>query len=103
MLIWDTGEYEVLPYRAFTRHPETDESDVSEYDVPDTQRSDSEKLAHAFGQRKIRLRLHGTRLPSGYTISLRLTQDNFKSNQPKKPLRRRRRQNPDLRKQKMET
>lgn len=103
MLIWDTGEYEVLPYRAFTKHPETDESDVSEYDVPDAERSDSEKLAYAFSQRKIRLRLNGTRLPMGYTISLRLTQDNFKSSQPKKPLRRRRRQHPTLRKPKVET
>ena len=103
MLIWDTGEYEVLPYRALTKNPETDESDVSEHDAPDAERSDSERLAHAFGQRKIRLLLNGSRLPRGYTISLRLTQDNFKSSQPKKPLRRRRRQKPHARKQQVET
>lgn len=42
-------------------------------------------------KRKIRLRLHGTRLPPDYTISLRLTMENYASTQPKKPSRRRRR------------
>jgi len=41
-------------------------------------------------QRHIRLRLHGTRLPLNYTISLRLSTTNDRSNQPHKPKRRRR-------------
>lgn len=43
-------------------------------------------------KRKIRLRLHGTRLPLDYTISLRLTTENNATTQPKKPVRRRKRQ-----------
>ena len=103
MLIWDTGEYTVLPYRTSARYPETDESDSPEQSVVEDQRSDSEKLAQAFKQRKIRLRLNGTRLPKGYTIGLRLTQDNFKSTQPKKPSRRRRRPDPEAKKRRRET
>ena len=48
--------------------------------------SDSEKLDHAFRRRHIRLRLHGTRLPEGYTLSLRLPSANDTSGkQPGKP------------------
>lgn len=45
-------------------------------------------------QRKIRLRLHGTRLPPNYTITLRLHDINNRHEQPKKPTRKRRRKNP---------
>jgi hypothetical protein len=57
--------------------------------------TDSEKLHQAFQQRKIRLRLHGTRLPAGYTLAVRADKDNFPTEQPKKPVRKRRRK--DLR------
>ena len=45
-------------------------------------------------KRKIRLRLHGTRLPKNYTISLRLASSNNRGSQPKKPARKRRRKTP---------
>lgn len=51
--------------------------------------SESQKLHKAFKQGKIRLRLHGARLPPGYTISLRLDQDNYHIDQPGPPKRRR--------------
>ena len=50
LLIWDTGEYEVLPWRE-RREKETDDelSDCSEKDVDNTSKlSDSEKLHMAF-------------------------------------------------------
>ncbi|KAJ5812062.1 hypothetical protein N7474_008363 [Penicillium riverlandense] len=77
MIIWDTGEYEVLPYNIDQAEPETDDSrtDVSDDPIsvsPSEQVPDSVKLHEAFNNRKIRLRLHGTRLPTGYTIALRM-------------------------------
>lgn len=90
MLLWDSGEYEVLPY-----YSEDNEGSGSEEDTgPNTAlnaMSEPQKLASAFSRRKIRLRLHGTRLPPGYTIALRLTKDNFRSSQPLPPSRRRKR------------
>ncbi len=41
-------------------------------------------------QRRIRIRLHGTRLPSNYTLSLRLQSSNNRFTQPEKPVRKRR-------------
>jgi len=55
------------------------------------------KLSHAFQSHHIRLRLHGTRLPPGYTIALRLPSANNRADQPRKPKRRRRRKTPPLR------
>ncbi|KOS42226.1 hypothetical protein ACN38_g6876 [Penicillium nordicum] len=55
--------------------PETDDSrsEVSEDGhVSPEPISDSAKLREAFQNRKIRLRLHGTRLPKDYTIILRM-------------------------------
>lgn len=54
MIIWDTGEYEVLPYYATENPPETDDSasDISflstEMAVKDQNPSESEKLKEAF-------------------------------------------------------
>ena len=98
MLLWDAGEYEVLPYRSSSKQNTDSESDL----LPDFQRSSTKravfedssepgKLATAFSRRKIRLRLHGNRLPTGYTISLRLTKKNLRSNQPSAPALRRKR------------
>ncbi|KAM3425032.1 hypothetical protein BST61_g7001 [Cercospora zeina] len=54
----------------------------------------NERLIKAFRSRHIHLRLHGARLPQGYTIALRLPSHNDRSSQPKKPVRKRRRINP---------
>lgn len=54
-------------------------------------------------QRKIRLRLHGTRLPPNYTITLRLHDINNRHEQPKKPTRKRRRKDPDSPRSRKET
>lgn len=92
IIIWDTGEYEILPLDREKSLPETDDShSESDVDVAEgEQHSDSMKLHEAFkrvgnsnihilhgplthtSQRKIRVRLHGARLPKGYTILLRL-------------------------------
>lgn len=53
MIIWDTGEYEILPYQMESAMPETETDDSrsvsSESSYPgQEQRSDSEKLKEAF-------------------------------------------------------
>ena len=98
MLIWDTGEYSILPYRkAQELQPSSSEaSDGSGSAKSERILSESEKLHQAFQQSKIRLRLHGTRLPPNYTISLRLTKDNYCADQPSRPKRRRRKVSPQL-------
>lgn len=96
MLIWDTGEYEILKKVSKKyRDPDSDSGGDPDgtsprigFVTPDTQ---SSKLASAFSRRKIRLRLHGTRLPPGYTLYLRLTKENDRSSQPKPPAFKRRR------------
>lgn len=53
MIIWDTGEYEILPYQMESAMPETETDDSrsvsseSSYPVQE-QRSDSEKLKEGF-------------------------------------------------------
>lgn len=85
MLIWDTGEYEVLPFEQQGDERMTDDegsasdsedatSHVSLAGANDTM-SECQKLDSAFRDGNIRLRLHGTRLPEGYTITLRLSRD----------------------------
>jgi hypothetical protein len=118
MIIWDTGEYEVLPYpMEGPSAPETDDSrsEISdEGSVPasvslEQQMSDSAKLHEAFqnvcfnfankvgiiltgsSQGKIRLRLHGTRLPKDYTISLRMDKTTNFQKPIRQGLKRRRR------------
>jgi hypothetical protein len=77
LLIWDTGEYEVLP-RKTARHrgkitdDEISDAETESYDT----RSENEKLIDAFKTKYIRLRLHGTRLPKDYTITVRLPSAN---------------------------
>lgn len=54
MIIWDTGEYEVLPYYAAEKPPETDDSasDISNISAGmaahDQRPSESEKLRESF-------------------------------------------------------
>lgn len=96
MLLWDTGEYEVIPYsdeKGVDTLTDEDDEKVN-HGAKVKNKNEQEKLRQAFQQRKIKLRLHGSRLPFGYTISLRLTQENFRSEQPKGPSRRRRRTAP---------
>ncbi|KAI5268193.1 hypothetical protein E4T47_07815 [Aureobasidium subglaciale] len=94
LLIWDTGEYEVLPYQVAEKGPETDDdaSDVEAEVEQDAQKTDSERLFEAFQNRHIKLRLHGAKLPKSYTISMRLPSAN--NVQSKKPKRKRRRRDP---------
>jgi len=95
LLIWDTGEYEVLPYKEPTKACMTDdEMSAVDSDVEVTTQTNSEMLFAGFQARHLRLRLHGTRLPQGYTISLRLPSANDRDIQPKKPRRKRRRLDP---------
>ncbi|KAJ5170392.1 uncharacterized protein N7500_003175 [Penicillium coprophilum] len=112
LIIWDTGEYEILPYQMDPSGPETDDSrsEISEDSHASLrdQLSDSAKLREAFQnvddpssdaqdtKRKIRLRLHGTRLPKDYTIILRMD----KSSDFARPIRegpKRRRRHPHRR------
>ena len=98
MLIWDTGEYEVLEKTKKIQNSYDSDSDPDAALV-DTFPSNCasaiysqpEQLATAFQRRKIRLRLNGTRLPHGYTLYIRLTKDNDRSAQPRAPAFRRRR------------
>lgn len=95
LLIWDTGEYEVLPYREHVKARTTDDelSDSGE-ETRSPNLSESEKLFAGFQSRHLRLRLHGTKLPKGYTIALRLPSANDRSGQPNEPKRKRRRKDP---------
>ncbi|KAJ5280776.1 hypothetical protein N7478_006148 [Penicillium angulare] len=86
MIIWDTGEYEVLPYDADQSQPQTDDSrsEISDSpSCPEENISETSKLQQAFSNCKIRLRLHGTRLPEDYTVILRMD----KTTNYKRPLR----------------
>ena len=95
MLIWDTGEYTVLPGHDTPRDSgtETDDTD-DDMETGKPEPSEITKLCEGFQNRKLRLRLDGTRLPSGYTILLRMSSENFRSEQPKRPSRRRRQKIP---------
>lgn len=97
MLIWDCGRYEILPSTTERTAVTSSDRDVSaEEDISSTSTvhspTEQQKLARAFRRGKVKLRLHGTRLPAGYTLSLRLSsEDKYRAEQPKKPSRRRRR------------
>jgi hypothetical protein len=96
LLIWDTGEYEVLPSREPVKERTTDDelSGSGSGIEATTITTESEKLFASFQDRHIRLRLHGARLPKDYTISLGLPSANDRKTQPGKPHRKRRRLDP---------
>lgn len=94
LLIWDIGEYEVIPRREKQEKTTDDELSDVEMERPESLTSESEKLFTAFQSRHIRLRLHGAKLPRDYTIALRLPSANNRSAQPKRPTRKRRRIDP---------
>ncbi|EAW25299.1 uncharacterized protein NFIA_107910 [Aspergillus fischeri NRRL 181] len=96
MIIWDTGEYEILPSQSEREMVETDDSrsELSDSSLhsPVYKKTESEKLREAFRNNKIRLRLHGTRLPENYTIILRLDKNfDFAKPSTRIPRKRRRR------------
>ncbi|RHZ62800.1 uncharacterized protein CDV56_108167 [Aspergillus thermomutatus] len=96
MIIWDTGEYEILPSLSEPEMAETDDSrsELSDASLhsPVDKKTESEKLREAFRNHKIRLRLHGTRLPKNYTIILRLDKNlDFAKPSTRIPRKRRRR------------
>tara|TARA_R110002003_G_scaffold645_5_gene20960 strand:+ start:47564 stop:48796 length:1233 start_codon:yes stop_codon:yes gene_type:complete len=87
LLIWDTGTYEILPRKregkdrkgisSLQTDDEDSDSSSDGFEIKAVVRTsqdkhENEKLVEAFQSRYIRLRLHGTRLPAGYTIILRL-------------------------------
>ncbi|KAF2972444.1 hypothetical protein GQX73_g1179 [Xylaria multiplex] len=73
ILIWDTGTYTVLPTE---RHrPQDDSQSPTDEDSSSPQLTEQQKLHQAFTTRKIRIQLHGTRLPSPYVLNLRLTRE----------------------------
>lgn len=94
LLIWDVGEYNILPWKTKTKPMTDDEDSETGTHSKADPRTDSEKLFAAFQDRHIRLRLWGTRLPHYYTIGLRLPSKNDRSGQPKKPKAKRRRIDP---------
>ncbi|EHK25334.1 uncharacterized protein TRIVIDRAFT_135496, partial [Trichoderma virens Gv29-8] len=81
LLIWDTGTYSILP--RLSKHerapPRGPSSPPASHQSPSPSASASppqaaQSLLHAaFQDRKIRLRLHGAKLPDPYVINLRLT------------------------------
>ncbi|KAK8184239.1 DNA polymerase ligase-domain-containing protein [Phyllosticta citribraziliensis] len=98
LIIWDTGEYEVLDRKSPTAGDETDSSTSS--DGPEIVRVEANpqhqnvRLIEAFQNSRITLRLHGTRLPPNYTINMWLPSANraprAKSSSETRPIRRRR-------------
>jgi hypothetical protein len=92
MLIWDTGFYEVLLSESSSSNTTDSDSESSHYeDATEHIPTEQQKLHRAFAQRKLRLRLHGSYLPPSYTISLRLTRENNRSEQPGPRSRKRKR------------
>ncbi|KAH8905985.1 hypothetical protein BR93DRAFT_979126 [Coniochaeta sp. PMI_546] len=79
LLVWDMGVYEVLPSREEEEMKRKGVETESEGESQEQRRekvdglTQQEKFARAFKERKIRLRLHGTRLPKGYTVHMRLS------------------------------
>ncbi|KAK4084574.1 uncharacterized protein Triagg1_1054 [Trichoderma aggressivum f. europaeum] len=75
LLIWDTGTYSILP-RPSKHAPTLDPSSppASHQSASPSPSQTAQSLLHAaFQDRKIRLRLHGAKLPDPYVINLRLT------------------------------
>ena len=101
MLIWDTGEYNILPYHEQLKPTQSDSESQQEktQESPWEHLTETQKLHHAFAQRKIRIRLHGTRLPQSYTLSIRLSMSNNTTSQPNPPKSKRRRRYPNIRDQ----
>ncbi|KAM0222670.1 hypothetical protein ACHAPQ_002034 [Fusarium lateritium] len=72
LLIWDTGTYSILP-RKSKRSPQTDPSSQPSSPTSSSSSTPQALLHAAFQDRKIRLRLHRSRLPDPYVLNVRLT------------------------------
>ncbi|RYP79311.1 hypothetical protein DL770_006716 [Monosporascus sp. CRB-9-2] len=75
LLIWDTGTYTVLPQQDKQAPAVDPDSQSSSSDPEERGPTEQEKLQRAFQARKIRIKLHGSRLPHTYVLNLRLTRD----------------------------
>ncbi|KAI1288727.1 DNA polymerase ligase-domain-containing protein [Xylaria venustula] len=73
LIIWDTGTYTILPTER--KQSRDDSQSSSDEDSSSTQLTEQQKLHQAFAARKIRIQLHGTRLPTPYVLNLRLTRE----------------------------
>ncbi|QYS97214.1 LigD_N domain-containing protein [Trichoderma simmonsii] len=77
LLIWDTGTYSILPRpskHAPTLDPSSPPASHQSQSASPSPSQTAQSLLHAaFQDRKIRLRLHGAKLPDPYVINLRLT------------------------------
>ncbi|KAK2594788.1 hypothetical protein QQS21_007475 [Conoideocrella luteorostrata] len=96
LLIWDTGTYTVIPRRSKSA-PKLDPSSQATSSSQDESTQQS-LLETAFHCRKIRLRLHGAKLPKNYVLNLRLTKTEDAEGRAKNlrmPKRRRRVRNED--------
>ncbi|KAI1431829.1 DNA polymerase ligase-domain-containing protein [Xylaria sp. CBS 124048] len=71
LLIWDTGTYSILPTQS--KDLPADSQSSTDEDDSGPHLTEQEKLHEAFAARRIKLQLHGTRLPSPYVINLRLS------------------------------
>ncbi|KAM3559668.1 hypothetical protein MY1884_001179 [Beauveria asiatica] len=100
LMIWDTGTYSILPRRskhAPALDPDSGPSDDETASSSSPPTATQQSLLHAaFQSRKIKIRLHGTKLPDPYVIYMRLTKTEdvagrAKATRAKKPTRRRRR------------
>ncbi|KND91229.1 hypothetical protein TOPH_03986 [Tolypocladium ophioglossoides CBS 100239] len=85
LLIWDTGTYAVLPRRSKHAPRNDPSSPGSSPPSHDTAAASTQQalLEAAFRNRKIRLRLHGARLPDPYVLNLRLTKSEDASGRAK--------------------
>jgi hypothetical protein len=72
LLIWDTGTYSILP-RKSKHSPSEDPSSPPSSPASSSTSTPQALLHEAFQARKIRIRLHGSRLPETYVLDLRLT------------------------------
>ncbi|OBT64200.1 hypothetical protein VE03_06835 [Pseudogymnoascus sp. 23342-1-I1] len=102
MLVWDAGIYEVLPRRG-GEGPERDPGSADGSQSSGWEEvgkgegrgeegvSENSKLVEAFGQRKIRIRLHGARLPEGYTLDMFVAPGSRHLHEPRAPVRRKKR------------
>ncbi|KAG6294293.1 hypothetical protein E4U46_006424 [Claviceps purpurea] len=112
MLIWDTGTYSVLPppslspsssrgkkYHGARGYPSSEGGNrspsepESESDLDKDGVSQQDLLARAFTNRKIRIRLHGHKLPRKYVLNVRLTRKEDQEGRAKNargPMRKRR-------------
>ncbi|KFX96762.1 hypothetical protein V490_03159 [Pseudogymnoascus sp. VKM F-3557] len=101
MLVWDGGVYEVLA-RGGGEGPGKDPGsaegsqssnggDGGEEEGRDKEVSENAKLIEAFGKRKIRIRLHGARLPRGYTLDMFVAHGSQHLREPRQAVKKKKR------------